>query len=277
VALLADLIHNFGDALTAVPLGIAFYLRSFRGEKVAGLFVVLAILVGADALTRLDQAAVDHVMPAVTDSGGREPTIASSAFPIFHEHQHRGHVVLAAVTYAFVLAGSVVPSILLVALCALALRRRGRGVLAAALVAVFVAANVVEVVGKATIARSALHLHRGGRPPTHIAVFDTSFPSGHATRVTILAFCFALCLPRLLSAAALWAAACAVLLVAGAWHTPTDVAGGVLLGTAAGLGALAVEGAQISTTPSGKLPSRSGSAFVTRKLSSTRRPPPPSQ
>jgi Co/Zn/Cd efflux system component len=31
VALLADLVHNFGDALTAIPLGIAFYLRSVRG------------------------------------------------------------------------------------------------------------------------------------------------------------------------------------------------------------------------------------------------------
>jgi hypothetical protein len=31
--LLADLIHNFGDALTAIPLGIAFYLRSYRGEN----------------------------------------------------------------------------------------------------------------------------------------------------------------------------------------------------------------------------------------------------
>jgi cation diffusion facilitator family transporter len=47
VALLADLIHNYGDALTAVPLAIAFYLRSFRAEKVAGLFVVLAIFVSA--------------------------------------------------------------------------------------------------------------------------------------------------------------------------------------------------------------------------------------
>ena len=47
VALLADLIHNFGDALTAVPLGIAFFLRSFRGEKLAGLAVVFAILVSA--------------------------------------------------------------------------------------------------------------------------------------------------------------------------------------------------------------------------------------
>ena len=47
VALLADLIHNIGDALTAVPLGIAFFLRSFRGEKLAGLAVVLAILISA--------------------------------------------------------------------------------------------------------------------------------------------------------------------------------------------------------------------------------------
>ena len=47
VALLADLIHNFGDASTAIPLGIAFYLRSFRGEKIAGLFVVATIFISA--------------------------------------------------------------------------------------------------------------------------------------------------------------------------------------------------------------------------------------
>src|SRR5260221_10841731 len=47
VSLLADLIHNFGDALTAVPLGIAFFLRSVRGEKLAGLAVVLAIFLSA--------------------------------------------------------------------------------------------------------------------------------------------------------------------------------------------------------------------------------------
>ncbi len=47
VALLADLIHNFGDAATAVPLGIAFVLRSERAERWAGLAVVLAIFVSA--------------------------------------------------------------------------------------------------------------------------------------------------------------------------------------------------------------------------------------
>jgi cation diffusion facilitator family transporter len=47
VALLADLIHNFGDASTAIPLGIAFALRSARAERWAGLAVVLAIFVSA--------------------------------------------------------------------------------------------------------------------------------------------------------------------------------------------------------------------------------------
>ena len=47
IALFADLIHNFGDAATAIPLSIAFALRSARAESVAGLAVVLAIFVSA--------------------------------------------------------------------------------------------------------------------------------------------------------------------------------------------------------------------------------------
>ena len=67
VALLADLIHNAGDALTALPLGIAFVLRSERAERGAGLFVVAAIFIsacvaGMEALRRLiDPAPPDHL------------------------------------------------------------------------------------------------------------------------------------------------------------------------------------------------------------------------
>ncbi len=58
VALLADLIHNFGDAATAIPLAIAFLLRSERAERIAGLFVVAAIFISAcvagfEAISRL--------------------------------------------------------------------------------------------------------------------------------------------------------------------------------------------------------------------------------
>jgi len=58
VALLADLIHNAGDALTAVPLAIAFRARSARAARAAGLLVVAAIFVsacvaGVEAVARL--------------------------------------------------------------------------------------------------------------------------------------------------------------------------------------------------------------------------------
>jgi cation diffusion facilitator family transporter len=47
VALLADLIHNGGDALTAIPLAVAFLARSERGERWAGYAVVSAIFASA--------------------------------------------------------------------------------------------------------------------------------------------------------------------------------------------------------------------------------------
>jgi cation diffusion facilitator family transporter len=61
VALLADLIHNFGDALTAVPLGVAFFLRSARGERWAGFGVVFAIFISA--LVALGQTIERFVNP----------------------------------------------------------------------------------------------------------------------------------------------------------------------------------------------------------------------
>ena len=67
VALLADLIHNAGDAATAIPLGIAFALRSARGERLAGLAVVVAIFISAcvagyEAIARLiDPQPIDHL------------------------------------------------------------------------------------------------------------------------------------------------------------------------------------------------------------------------
>jgi cation diffusion facilitator family transporter len=67
VALLADLIHNIGDALTAIPLGVAFILRSQRGERWAGYAVVAAIFISAcvaayEAIDRLiDPRQLDYL------------------------------------------------------------------------------------------------------------------------------------------------------------------------------------------------------------------------
>src|SRR3954471_982250 len=68
VALLADLVHNFGDALTAVPLAVAFALRSGVAEKRAGYFVVATIffsacVAGYEALDRLvNPQSIDHLL-----------------------------------------------------------------------------------------------------------------------------------------------------------------------------------------------------------------------
>lgn len=68
VALLADLIHNAGDALTAVPRAAAFLLRSVRAERNAGYFVVATIFFSAcvaafQAVERLiEPQAIDHLL-----------------------------------------------------------------------------------------------------------------------------------------------------------------------------------------------------------------------
>jgi cation diffusion facilitator family transporter len=68
VALLADLIHNFGDAGTAIPLAIAFLMRSARAERWAGLLVVATIFLSAcvagfEAISRLiDPSPPTHLL-----------------------------------------------------------------------------------------------------------------------------------------------------------------------------------------------------------------------
>ncbi len=74
VALLADLIHNFGDASTAIPLGAAFLLRSARAERWAGLFVVATIFVsacvaGVESISRLIHPQAPTHLLALTVAG----------------------------------------------------------------------------------------------------------------------------------------------------------------------------------------------------------------
>jgi cation diffusion facilitator family transporter len=79
VALLADTVHNFSDALTAVPIGIAFivgrrhanrrYTYGYgRAEDIAGLFVLLTML--ASALLALYEAVDRLINPRDIDQLG---------------------------------------------------------------------------------------------------------------------------------------------------------------------------------------------------------------
>jgi cation diffusion facilitator family transporter len=74
LALLADLIHNGGDALTAIPLGIAFALRSERAERNSGLAVVAAIFISAcvaayESILRLIHPSTPGHLPVLALAG----------------------------------------------------------------------------------------------------------------------------------------------------------------------------------------------------------------
>lgn len=75
IALLADLIHNGGDALTAIPLGIAFLMRSRRAESYAGLAVVVTIFIsalvaGTEAINRLIHPSTPSDLWVLAVAGG---------------------------------------------------------------------------------------------------------------------------------------------------------------------------------------------------------------
>jgi membrane-associated phospholipid phosphatase len=188
---------------------------SLRSPAVAlaALFAVLAVLVAAGACTHLDQWAVDHLMPGARFTTTTTP-LTADLVPLRHVRWHdpwQAAVNIVALPASFVLA---------LALVAWRSRR-----LALALVACV----LVEVVCKEVLDRPALY--SDGR---HIAAFDSSFPSGHTLRIVLLALAFR---PLVGRWAAVWAVAAIALVVLAGWHTPTDVAGGVVLGLLGGVAA----------------------------------------
>jgi len=204
------------------------------------LFTALAALVASGALSGADQWSVDHLMPGLGPASS-STSLLNSAFPIFDPDKQRGHEVAAAVTYGIVWIASAIPAMLLVGGAAVILWRRGRRGPAIALLAWFLLANVVEIVGKRAIARPRL-FDRVGSDTFPIVPFDHSFASGHEIRAVVLAACLVTVASGLWPLALAWLCAVTIVLVTGGWHTPTDVLGGLLV--AVGLGAAAFGCAQ---------------------------------
>lgn len=196
-------------------------------------FAALAVLVATGALTGIDQWSVDHLMPGGTFTN-EENGVADALIPLYGVHWNNGWSIAANIV---TLPAAFLISLLLVA-------RRSRP-LAVALVA----ATAVETLCKHVLTRPALY--DGAH---HITGFDSSFPSGHTVRTVILAAAFLSPLaaeggrsfrPGVGGLAAgasslgvvAWALASLVLLQLGGWHTPSDIAGGLVLAALALLGA----------------------------------------
>ncbi len=182
------------------------------------------MLVAAGALNGLDQWACDHLMPLAGSVSGGPPSFLESVLPLYQASWHPAGV---AVTQIVTLPGQVLVSFALVAAAAWKLRRP-------AWLDAWLGATVVEFALRHLLTRPALY-----RDGVHIVAFDSSWPSGHALRCAIVAAALAAAWPRWRGALAAWLVACAVLLEIAGFHTPTDVAGGLVLALlACGAGAL---------------------------------------
>ena len=184
----------------------------------SGAFAALAALVAAGAFTGIDQWAVDHLMPGASFNA-KPSSLADALIPLWGTHWGNTYSVAANIVTA--------PASFLVALAIVFWRSR-------VLAALLVAGTAVETLCKHVLTRP--ELQHDGR---HIPGFDDSFPSGHSMRALIVAAIV------IQPWGAAWAVASIVLLQLAGWHTPTDIAGGLLLGALALLCARALRGRRL--------------------------------
>ncbi|HET7572354.1 MAG TPA: phosphatase PAP2 family protein [Gaiellaceae bacterium] len=200
-----------------------------RRSALAGLaasYAALAVLVAAGALTGPDRWATEHLMPGA-GKPGPAPSFLESLIPLYHVSFGNAWARAAQVV---TLPGQVLVSLAILAAAAEALRRRGRADVGAAWLAAWALGTALEVVCKEALVRPALY-----RDGLHVVAFDDSWPSGHTLRCALVAGALATLLPRARPLLAVWLAAALVLLVALGAHTPSDLAGGLLLAALLGL------------------------------------------
>ena len=173
---------------------------------VAAAFALLAVLVSAGVFHHLDQWAVHHLMPGL-EPKPNEPSLFDSLIPLRGSDWSDGWSIA---TDLVALPGS-----FLIALAIVAWRSR-------LLAVVMLAAVAVEVICKEVLTKPALYLDG-----VHVVPFDSSFPSGHSLRIAIVAGAL---YPLLRGWVVAWAGAAIALILLAGWHTPTDIAGGLLLG-----------------------------------------------
>ena len=192
----------------------------YRVGLLVAAFATLAGLVAAGSLTRLDQWAIDHAMPGESFGYGK-PTLSEALVPLLHA---RWHPLLHGVAEIVTVPASVLPSLAIAGAGCLVLWRRGRRPAALAWAAAWVAGTAIEVATKAALTRPELFSHG-----LHVAGFDSSFPSGHTIRTVLVAATIAVAWPAARIWVAAWAVCAVVLIEVAGFHTPSDIAGGLVL------------------------------------------------
>jgi len=193
-------------------------------------FGVLAGLVASGALHGLDGYALDHLMPGLKQENNDSSTALGSLIPLYGSSTG-GRAWIRLAGDLVTLPGYIAVATAAVGLYVVRLWRLGDRGGALAWSALFVLGNVVEVVGKSTLTRDPLTVATA-RGPVTLYGFDASFPSGHALRGTFVLTAAALVWPRARPLLAAWLGALLAMLEVAGFHTPTDIAGGLLAAVA---------------------------------------------
>ncbi|MBV8396261.1 MAG: phosphatase PAP2 family protein, partial [Actinobacteria bacterium] len=187
---------------------------------VAGAFALLAFLVVHGTLNGIDQYAVDHWMRHLSPTTGSSSPIGKGLFV-----PQLGSPIQTFCNVWTYPASAALSTALLLAVCVYLLRH-GRRTVAYGWLALWAVGNGVEIVGKHMLRRPVLHV---GTVALH--AFDHSFPSGHTLRGLLLAALVATAWRATRPFVAVWVAVALPALVINAAHTPTDIAGGILVAT----------------------------------------------
>jgi membrane-associated phospholipid phosphatase len=228
---------------------------------VAAALAVFTGIVIAGWLTRIDDWAIDHVMPGLDPHSNVSIVNGTGLWRPFPLPAPWWEKVLDVYLYP----ASLLVSAVVTAACCAVLARRGYVVPALVWLAAWLGANAVELAGKLGLDRPDVRWSNG-TPSVHVVSFDHSYPSGHTARGVVLAALLAYAFPRVRIVAAVWLLLVPVALVAAGDHTVSDVVGGLLLGLLLVLGAHAMMREWIPWRTSWR--SSSGASSATRTRSS---------
>ncbi len=194
----------------------------------AGL-AALAVLVATGHAATFDQWSADSLMP-YQDRPLSQPSLWDQLMSPLAAVTRAGNDFPSRLLFAATVPAAPLAAGVAAVLGIFALATRGQPRRALAWTVVLVSCAVAEAGIKALVERPLIHKYDVVRQASVTKdSFNHSFPSGHTVRGVLLAFLFAELIPALRPLLAAWLVVMSASLVLASMHTPTDVAGGVLL------------------------------------------------
>ena len=189
----------------------------------------LAVLVATGHAASFDQWSADSLMP-YQDRPLAEPSLWDQLMSPLAAVTRPGNDFPSRLLFAATVPAAPLAAFVAAAVGIFALATRGQPRRALVWTLALVSCAIAEAGIKALVERPLIHKYDVVQQASVTKdSFNHSFPSGHTVRGVLLAFLFAELVPAIRPLLAAWLVVMSASLVAASMHTPTDVAGGVLL------------------------------------------------